>query len=1013
MRSVRTLLSVLGLILPIVVFAARAPYDIPDQTPADFATVRRQVTEEIPAYLAASQCGGSDMAQSVEGKIATVTGVPGRAGVWDGALLSGMAVRDDIFTYPTEGKGFVTACDSGVTSVEKLVWDEAQHTRVLQTFRHPYFIDPICRWRLKSDFVEQDPPVYSPDDYAEMRTVANPGPPPVFGDKEPLSPPMCTDMCTYLNTWQYRDCLQTVTVLDADGNSIETCPESNWGMRYLCSDFPVGAEDACAPDHAVGLPPQLNPDGSEIPDIGPNARACIGDACRCPGSGCKDSPAGASDGSSPDGRWYLSYFRQYLAAFTRAPVTPPVSNDRASQENIGVACFGYYHEFDPKTYRTGYADRRCVINIDVSDMRNTQQGKGNDGQENALPDVSPVLRDAAYDPEHDLWYENLGAGFSILNEKVFQEEYDGSLSTVYRDAGRLDHAQQHTPAAFTSAGPVAQSGLIRAFDETAEERTLTAWWQKQQMEVSVLLHRPVIRMLLPAGWALGADPFDPLLSSSVATGSALLDRRSERIEVQIDADEDILGEALRVIERSLILRVEEEPVPVVVPLGSPVEFRALAEDWCLWWMRQKNQATCEDAPAEVTQLRTTLLAYADRMEEVRMLRGELARYAGKLLSIQSTLTKPLRDWVHAYIDAYRTILTEQRSIADAVSERWRPVQATMERFQSVTNQPWCMNQRFTLPIYSLLDAWMQTRLSAGSVRNDGGSVLPSLTVPRPEDLFIDLSILSSSTGVLVLPVLKPVQLRITNLPRPPSIISEHGITEPLPQLPPIAPLLLAIRASADALPVPPTAPVLPAPVFPAPLGNALHTEIFSTLDFIGQIVEGMDVRYRLFWESIGPLSPAERDAQTGVVGSHLLRKQNLECMEWDDALCQHTEPDLLERITRIASRPNVLLREDYLSKGPEQVFSTCPPENYVCTPLHPEGATQKQRWEIMGPTERLSIVEEMRSAVRDATLPTPVGGIPIDQMPHYDIDLQELLPIYDVPSPIDLTPLPPSSVSGS
>ncbi len=1010
MRRARFLLPVLGLGLPVLALAARPPYVV-EERPPDVATLRRQVTQEIPAYLEASQCGGWDLSQSVAGKIATVEGVPGRSGDWDGAILSGMAVRSDDYHFPAQEttQGFVTACDSDTSFVTKLVWDEDRHRRVPRDFPHPYFTDPICRWRL----IAGDPPiplppdtVFAPAEFTEQEVQVDP----VTGERTPgnrlpLSPPACADMCEYLNRWQYKDCLQTVEMLDESGNVIldqfgvplRTCPDANWGMRYLCTDVPVDAGGSCAPGDRNG---------------GPNARACTGAECRCPTgdmADCLFSPMGEEDGSSPVGRWYLSYFRQYVGRFFR-DLVPQAADDQEAEENIGVACYGFYDEFDPKVERTGWRDRRCVINIDVSDRRTTQRGKGVYGQTSALPDITPAARNPSFDAEEDLWYPNLGGGFSLLSEKVFQEEYGRDLAAVYREG--LDAARVSALPQLTAQRPLAQSNAIRAFDDTAQERTIASWWQKQQQEVSVLLHRPVIRLILPAAWLFGADALDPLLSAAARPVAGPPDLRGERIEVQIAAEEDLLGAALRGVERSLLFSVREEPVPVVVPLGSPTEFRAVAEAWCLWWMRQRNQPHCEDAPEEVRQLRATLLDYADRIEDVRMVRGELARYAGNLLALQAAVTQPLRDWVREHLDAYRAVLDEQRAIADAVTERWETARHVMERYQSVTNRPWCMNQRFTLPVYSLLDEWMPTRAQGGGVHNavagEGGVPLPTLSIPRPEDVIVDLSDLKLGTGTLALPVLRPVQIRMTHLPRPPTVDTlSHGLTDPLPQLPPLDPVLDAVRRAADGLPDAPAASAPPPPDLPIVLGPRI-TMLLSTLDWIGWTVTGMDERTRLFWESIGPFTPQEREAQAGDPQSHLARKNRLECAEWDDPLCQHVEMDLVERLTRIAARPDVQLREDSLSVGAPQVFPTCPPENRACQPLHPEGDTPRIRWELGSPDQGSSVVERMRSAVRDATLPAPVGTQDPALLPRYDIEPDELLPPYDVPPPIDLRP-PPSA----
>ena len=73
---------------------ARAPYSVKDIGTDSYKELSKQ-WEGIPDYLNQAQCGGWNLNQSVEGKVATVSGVPGHSGQWDGALLSGMAKRDD------------------------------------------------------------------------------------------------------------------------------------------------------------------------------------------------------------------------------------------------------------------------------------------------------------------------------------------------------------------------------------------------------------------------------------------------------------------------------------------------------------------------------------------------------------------------------------------------------------------------------------------------------------------------------------------------------------------------------------------------------------------------------------------------------------------------------------------------------------------------------------------------------------------------------------------------------
>ena len=57
---------------------------------------------------------------------------------------------------------------------------------------------------------------------------------------------------------------------------------------------------------------------------------------------------------------------------------------------------------------------------------------------------------------------------------------------------------------------------------------------------------------------------------------------------------------------------------------------------------------------------------------------------------------------------YRNYISFVRSI-DGLREEWKRIQKSYANFHDKTNMPWCKNDRFTVPIYSLLDPWMPRR----------------------------------------------------------------------------------------------------------------------------------------------------------------------------------------------------------------------------------------------------------------------------------------------------------------
>lgn len=975
----------------------------------------------IPDYLSGSMCGGWDTNESVDGKIATVSGVPGRGAQWDGAITSGMGKRNDDFTYPAEATGHTTSCDDATTTIDVEAFDEAAERVITKTIDYPYFEDPPCRWR----------------------GVGNQLP-------TPESPTKCQEFCTWLNGdgFQYDDCFNpfpkkevnpadnqyrdipnaftcgrplypsdpgtpAVPANPGDPSAIppipptpaipelparEEIPEipARWGKKYTCTQqwVPGSVPDANGDaEDPAGPEPDLQ-------NITPNCRTpCTGDECRCPGPNCL---------TAANGQTFRSFYRHYNGSFTRDAV-PVVAGDVANK-NAEVACYGFYNEFDTKDRKTEASDRRCVINMQTDDLPASQQGKGEYGA-NQLPDFTPTdaanLRNAAYDSATDIWFQNLGGGFSLLNEQVFSSTYKKNIGDVFLNLDTLDSTSLKSLPQINNATPMAKTSMLRAFDDSGENRSIVTWWQRQETQAAKIFRRPVLRLLLPAGWAMGLDATDPILSTSIVSIDTTRDRRSQSVEVQIQADEDLLGKVLKSLERSLLLKIEEEPIPVVVPTASPTELRALANAWCAWDMRKRNVSTCTvGAPAQVTQLIARLEEYADRIEDVRKLRGELTRFAGSLLTYQQQITQPIRTWLEQNQTAYQDALNEQQTMVTDLLPLWTQAVNDMQRFSNKSNRPWCMNQRFTTPIFSLLDEWSPTRDDAGSrgtLATDPNQSFPDLStlqIARSADFVVDFSTIRRTTGTVKLPVLKPIQLAMTSggpLPTPPDIGLDHGITSIPPALPSIEPIQTAIRAAALSLPTVIVASNPPPIVVPEPLGAATVNSIQATLTSISNLLGNMNSAYERFWTSVTPFPTEEPDIHA--------KKIELECDGWDESPCVHVEMDLRERFQRLGSRPEIGLQEDETSVGqPRLVSPTCLSTDDGCLVLPSERLTPPVRWEIRSPPENTSAISTLKQTIRNLTLPVPLGNITDANSPPYLQGVQSLLPALDVPSALDILP---------
>lgn len=1014
--------------------SARAPYTIPTARPASIREVKEVLRgggarQSVTDYLEEAMCGGWDKEidvgkidnfnnaeeRAVSGFMSRVVGVPGRQHWWSGDIRSGVGIRydsddlgdskDDEYEYPDTTKGFTTACAQNTRFVERMTWDRMNPVVGINNdgdlfsvfpfeqrrhiYEHPFFNDPTCRWRREGGVPPPLPLI--PDD----PNIPN-------YDQESVEfeePPSCAGFCQYLNTYVYRDCVlpRTFTFdefLGLDGNnnpvtvlrSVTVCDRE--GLRYVCTQEEVTNEEerlrACEAPH---------PDLEEWA----NARLCTGQQCRCPEPNPLDPDqcirVRDEEKGKPEAIEYKSFYRNYSGvSYFRSKLDKHVPDDNETK-SMEVACFGFYNEFDPKFKRTENADRRCVINVNVEGMRETQKGKG-EYKESDVKDKDPTENrhqrpggtkkeptdPGAYDVENDTWYKKLGGAFSFINEKLFEADYQRDLSNVYLDYDSLDDGKHNATAQISDEDPVtlfAESNLMRAFDDTGNQRAYARWWQEQQIRMAAIMRAPTLRIVLPNAWFMGLDPDDPFLRVQQSDPAAERANRSDRIELQIEADEDVLGTALAYIERSVLLHVEEEPIPVIVPMGSPAEFRARAADWCAWYRTTNGEKTCDNAPEDVKNVMDQLEEYAQRIDDVRELRAELSNAASEILELQSELLKPIATWFKDNEVTLMALISGRERVERELLPIWRLAQASVAEMHERSNLPWCMNQRFTAPILSM------------GVQIDEKELPELPIIPRPEDVIIDFSAVAAMSGTIKIPVLKPIQIRI-DIPTPPT-------PGPLAELPDIHAIRNAMNDVLKQLPrVDDRLGQTPIQQPPAPLSNEFLTQSRISLVLTESIVKGMNERYKKYWRSIGPLTPldpAQPDFEEARREKEL--KELLRCKEWDTNQCQHVEMDLWERIQRIGSRPLVQLKQDFLSVGtPRSEATVCLPEDDACHILNAERTDPGFRWEVRGSRANDAPIEELKMTIITLTQPPPLGTV----------DPQLLEPYDDEPAPLQSFP---------
>ncbi len=446
------------------------------------------------------------------------------------------------------------------------------------------------------------------------------------------------------------------------------------------------------------------------------------------GDKCIDEPSRHSlDHKRRDeNREYISYFRDYNDTSYERAKLDIVPNDDHKKEHIPVACYGMYDlsPEDAKRQETKEEDKRCTIGayydeVNFREMKNTQEGKGSYIEEVSQNPFDDPLRpfDDDFNEEEDLWFPELGNAFSLMNDQVFEDKYKKNFTFAILS---VDSARQRATVQLDRNRRISSGSLIRAFDDTItndqdwikERRTMVEWWHLMETEMHKFFTPPTIRILLPSTWSVDLDPLDPIYTPPLPEDpdDVPVDPRSEPIEIQVEAREDLIGDVIAFFERARFLQIEGRSIFVVVPIASPTQLRAVAQGWETWARRQEQRGLPgKDSALEVVN---DLLEYADRIDEVRKLRAELPRYAGALLEEQKKVSSHTAEWLVANIDAYQSYLEFDVGVQQ-LKFWWAAVQDLYREGHNVDGFPWCRNDRFTTPIYSLLDPWMDGRENDG------------------------------------------------------------------------------------------------------------------------------------------------------------------------------------------------------------------------------------------------------------------------------------------------------------
>ena len=562
------------------------------------------------------------------------------------------------------------------------------------------------------------------------------------------------------------------TILDPDGKPIPN-PDaisgggfSIQGYYECCSDAPIDSKLNC--------------------------RTCIGKDCRIfplqqtviindawvavdskngpfPNDVCYQSNHTENHRLQTESRKYISYFRDYnQASYERADLKTNVPKDVNKMEKIPVACYGMYdytqhqEHIDPdpkidsrvpedaKTNKIREEDKRCTIGAyypsvnftkDDLERKETQKGKGKFRMENVDDDPFKDPK-RPFDPDKSIWYTQLTNAFSMLNEKAYKKLFDDPKNLTFALLA-TDTVTERAQTQVDKERRLSSGALVRAFDDTVTydrqpertTRTVDEWWQWVETQMHRAITPPTVRMLIPTTWSTDLDALDPLFIAPAPTTKPQTDPRSETVEVQVSAREDLLGDVAGFLERAKLLRVKEEVIPIVVPTGtSTTELRAISQGWDSWADQQEDAG--RPGAGSARDVAKKLRKYADAIDQARVLRSELPKYAGALLDEQQKIGKNIADWLQQNTKAY----TSQLSAYDQIGQlqvMWQAVQGVYGKLGDQDAFPWCRNSRFTAPLYSLLDPWLPGREKQGDTTAGLKPLVPCINAARDFDTCTD------------------------------------------------------------------------------------------------------------------------------------------------------------------------------------------------------------------------------------------------------------------------------------
>lgn len=707
-----------------------------------------------------------------------------------------------------------------------------------------------------------------------------------------------------------------------------------------------------------------------------------------------------------------SFFRHYANQFDQATIMVQEYDDKPDLKQppwqLRVECYDYYNDKDPKDIVTGKNDEQCEIIIATPDEQAPETPEwvpGTDAENQSRSQLGTVKPDASTvqespRPDRDVpdpWKADKDTNLTMIDmEKLRESQKDfDDPNDITRVLGTILPARQQ---ASKTVSKNARTDMI----DDSDHRAVADFWEAQQRELLKMVADPEVKLIMPARLFTGLADDDPIFQYV----RQVIQQPAGTVEITLKAGLDDLGAAIESLQRIYIAPIQEVRIPILVPLASSAEINARIFDW-KQWKQVEEKAGRSDNAGKADALIAKLTEYQTAADRVQLLRGALSKHIVDLYEPQQKIREYFADWYKKN----GTLL--QQAMERAVQRRellriWRLLQRSMLAADAC-QMVWCSNQRYTLPIYSLLDDWWGDG-SAGSARDPAYKPqdLRSLNYQQPKTMVFDFSDMRFPGEPWLVPVLWPVQVRL-NLPVPPSFGGDPGTAAAYPSLPNI-----------------PDASIFdsfPAPKFTPPAASQITlqatpdlTQAKSILREFRKIVDATPIDQQIQQEQAlangapidqEPQFDPTRDSMRGsycrLAPSVLTPPDPMQLQGYETKII-HNEHELRQIVARLFARWMPERKEDFagrVARRNQGVQSRECHEDVVCMFLAPEERTTTT-WQWFMPSTSAGNFTGLADSLRTSTLPASE-----ERNPYWNASTETLKRIFqrfDLPIEFDLVP---------